>query len=131
MRHNVPQQDSRQNLTLHTRKALISLKSALPNRAQIHREVSKLGRPVLGLPTIGGFHITEPALKDPERMLNLGSHLRDDPVDLCVELVQRTALGGFAHNTPERIAVLLRERGLPFGVDVALIAPDGCFLAAQ
>ncbi|MEO3480887.1 hypothetical protein AAFO90_25075, partial [Phaeobacter sp. CAU 1743] len=46
-RHNVPQQDSRQNLTLHTRKALISLKSALPNRAQIHREVSKLG--ILGL----------------------------------------------------------------------------------
>ena len=41
----MPQHDRSQNPPFFTRKALISLSQATPNRAQIHREVSKLGRP--------------------------------------------------------------------------------------
>lgn len=44
-------------------------------------------RPVLGEAPVAGFHMAELALEDPERMLNLGPHLRDDPIDLFVELL--------------------------------------------
>ena len=74
--------------------------------------------------------MAELAFEDPERMLYLGAHLRDDPVDLLVWLIQLTALRGLAHPTPEG-AALLREGGLPTGMDIALVRPDGCFLALQ
>ena len=44
-------------------------------------------RPGLGEAPVAGFHMAELALEDPERMLNLGPHLRDDPIDLFVELL--------------------------------------------
>jgi len=87
-------------------------------------------RPVLRQPAVAGFHMAELALEDPEWMLDLSPHLRDDPVDLFVELIQLTALGGLAHDAPEGIA-LLREGGLPSGMNVAFVCPDGCFRAVQ
>lgn len=51
--------------------------------------------PVLGGAQVAGFHLAELALEDPERMLELGPYLRDDPVDL---LIQFTTLGCLAHD---------------------------------
>lgn len=47
-------------------------------------------RPVLSKPRVAGLHVAELALEDSERMLDLGPHLRDDPVDLFVDLIQLT-----------------------------------------
>jgi len=87
-------------------------------------------RPVLRQSPVAGFHVAELALEDPERMPDLGPHLRDDPVDLLIEFVQFTALGGVAHDAPEGVAIL-REGCLPTGMDVALVGPDRLFLAMQ
>ena len=48
--------------------------------------------------------MAELALEDRKRMLDLGTHLRDDLVDLRVELVQLTTLGSLAHDSPEGVA---------------------------
>ena len=48
--------------------------------------------------------MAELALEDRKRMLDLGTHLRDDLVDLRVELVQLTTLGSLAHDAPEGVA---------------------------
>ena len=61
--------------------------------------------------------MAELALEDRKRMLDLGTHLRDDLVDLRVELVQLTTLGSLAHDAPEGVA-LLGEGGLPTGTDI-------------
>ena len=74
--------------------------------------------------------MAELALEDRKRMLDLGTHLRDDLVDLRVELVQLTTLGSLAHDAPEGVAVL-REGDLPTGMDITLISPDRCFLPVQ
>ena len=39
-------------------------------------------RPVLCSSAVAGLHVAELALEDPKRMLDLGTHLRDDLVDL-------------------------------------------------
>ena len=85
-------------------------------------------RPVLRQAPVAGFDMAELALEDPERMLNLSPYLRDDAVDLLVDLIQLTTLGGLAHDTPEGLA-LLREGRFSARMDVALVRPDGCFLA--
>lgn len=87
-------------------------------------------RPVLGKAPVAGFNMAELALEDPERMLNLGPHLRDDPIDLFVELVQLATLGGFAHDAPEGVAIF-REGRLSSSMDVALVSPDRCLLTVQ
>ena len=74
--------------------------------------------------------MAELALEDPERMLNLGPHLRDDPIDLLVELIQFTALGSLAHDAPEGVAIF-REGHFSSSMDIALVSPDGCFLTVQ
>ena len=70
-------------------------------------------RPVLGEPPVAGFHVGKLALEDPERMLNLDPHLFDDPVDLFVEIIQLTALGGLAHDTPESVAAFRETDASP------------------
>ena len=57
--------------------------------------------------------MAELALEDAERMLNLGPHLRDDPVDLLVELVQLAALGGLAHDAPEGTPSFVKAASRP------------------
>lgn len=70
-------------------------------------------RPVLGEPPVAGFHVGKLALEDPERMLNLDPHLFDDPVDLFVEIIRLTALGGLAHDTPESAAAFRETDASP------------------
>jgi hypothetical protein len=50
-------------------------------------------RPVLGEAPVAGFDMAKLALEVSEWMLNLGPHLRNDPIDLLVVLIQFTALG--------------------------------------
>lgn len=50
-------------------------------------------RPVLGQPTVARLRVAELALEDPERVLNLGPDLCDDPVDLHVERIQFATFG--------------------------------------
>ena len=87
-------------------------------------------RPVLRQTSVVGFHVAELALEDLERMRDLGPHIRDDPVDPFVELIQFIALRGFAHDSPEGVT-LSRQGGLPTGMDIALDRPDGCFHTVQ
>ena len=51
---------------------------------------------VLGEAAVAGLQVAELAFDDPERVLDLGPHHRDDPVDLFVDRVQRAALGRLA-----------------------------------
>ena len=48
---------------------------------------------VLGEPPVAGLYIAELPLEDAERVLDLGPHHGDDPVDLLVLGVKRAALG--------------------------------------
>lgn len=82
-------------------------------------------RPVLRQTLVAGFNVVELALEDPERMLDLGPSLRDDPVDLFVDLIQLIALGCLAHVAPEGIAVF-REESFSARMDIALVSPDEC-----
>ena len=75
-------------------------------------------RPVLGQPTIPRFHMTELALDDAEGMLDLCTHLGDDPVDLFVDGVELAALGRLAHDAPD--LAILAEDGLALGANIAL-----------
>ena len=64
-------------------------------------------------PSVAGLHVAELALEDPKRMLDLGPHLRDDPIDLLVELVQLTALGGLSHDAPEGAPFFMKAASRP------------------
>ena len=56
---------------------------------------------VLGEATVAGLEIPELALDHPERMLDPRPHHGDDPVDVRVDGVKRTAFRGLAHDAPE------------------------------
>lgn len=87
-------------------------------------------RPVLRQTPVAGFHMAELALEDPEWVLDLGPYLRDDLVDLVVELIQLPALGGLAHDATTDIALFPEGRFLA-QMNVALLSPDGCFPTVQ
>ena len=84
---------------------------------------------VLGEAPVAGFHVAELALHDPERVLDLGPHHRDHPVDPFVEGMQLASFGRLAHHAPSLARPF--EHGLAFGTDIALVGPDGGLLAMQ
>ena len=87
-------------------------------------------RPVLGEALVTSFHMADLALDDSQRMLNLGPHLRDDPIDLFVELIKLTALWSLAHDAPKSIAIF-REGHLLARMDTAVVSPDRCFMTVR
>lgn len=78
---------------------------------------------------VAGVHVSELALDQPERMLNPGPRLDDDPVDLLVDEFELTALWHLAHHTSD--LAILTERGLAFGTKIALVCPDLFLLAME
>lgn len=66
-------------------------------------------RPVLGQPTIPRLHVTELAFDDAEGMLDLCTHLGDDPVDLFVDGVELAALAQGAANAERLLATIWRR----------------------
>ena len=86
-------------------------------------------RPVLGQPPIAGLHMTELALDDAEGMLDLRTHLGDDPVDLFVDGVEFAALGRLAHHAPD--LAIFAERSLALGADIALVGLDRFLFAME
>jgi len=53
-------------------------------------------RTVFGQPTVAGLDMADLALENAERMLDLGAHHGNDPVDLLVDGVELAALGRLA-----------------------------------
>ena len=86
-------------------------------------------RSVLGQPPIAGLQMTELALDDAEGILDLCTHLGDDPVDRLVDGVELSALGRLAHDTPD--LAFLAEGGLALGADIALVGPDRFLFAME
>src|SRR5690606_5589503 len=80
-------------------------------------------------PPVAGLYIAELPLEDAERVLDLGPHHGDDPVDLLVLGVKRAGLGRLAHHSPDLATVA--ERRLPLGADIALVGPDRALLAMR
>jgi len=97
-----------------------SCKQPSSNQKQVaERKQREELRTVFGQPTVAGLHMAELALENAERMLDLGAHHGDDPVDLLVDGVELAALGRLAHYTPD--FAILGERGLSLSADITFV----------
>lgn len=55
-------------------------------------------RPVLAKPLAMDPHMAELALGDPERMLDLGPYLCNEPIDLSIDFIQLYAPSSLTHD---------------------------------